>query len=204
MPGRSTPAALSKGEDTHARIVEHAMLMAGEVGLEGLTIGALASALGLSKSGLFAHFKSKERLQLDVLDAAAEQFRSRVFLPSLAARRGQPRLRAIFQNWLGWAEELPGGCLFLAGALEWDDRQGAVRQRLVDWFDALEQGLTRAVALAIEEAHFRADLDAVQFAFEMHGIAMKFHVDRRLLRSSRAHAQAVRAFDRLLEDAARV
>lgn len=173
------------------------MTLASSVGLEGLTIGALASDLGLSKSGLFAHFKSKEKLQLDVLDAAAEHFRSRVFLPALSVQRGLPRLRAIFQHWIAWArsKELPGGCIFLAGALEWDDREGPVRQRLVGWFRALEVGLTRSVQLTIDEGHFRPDVDPEQFASEMHALVIKYHLDARLLRSERAVEHAKIAFE---------
>lgn len=172
--------------------------MASEMGLEGLTIGALASDLGLSKSGLFAHFRSKERLQLDVLDAAAEQFRVQVFLPALSVARGEPRLNAIFDNWLSWAEGLPGGCLFLAGALEWDDRSGAVRDRLVDWFEALEKGLARAAELAVQQGHLRAEVEPQQFAFDMHAIAIKFHINRRLLRSDSARSRAQHSFARLV------
>lgn len=193
----------TKGQDTRARIVERAMTLASQVGLGGLTIGALSSDLGLSKSGLFAHFLSKEKLQLDVLDAAAEHFRLVVFLPALTVPRGLPRLKSIFENWLTWvrSKELPGGCIFLAGALEWDDREGPVREKLVGWFQALHVGLTRAVELAMEEKHFRSDLDAEQFANDMHGIVMKYHLDARLVRNDKAPARARAAFERLVNQA---
>ncbi len=193
----------SKGEETHARIVEHARILASTVGLEGLTIGALATDLGLSKSGLFAHFKSKEKLQLDVLDAAAEHFRREVFVPALSKPRGEPRMRAIFENWLAWAlsKDLPGGCIFLAGALEWDDREGPVRDKLTLWFRALSMGLARAAGLGVSEGHLRADLDLSQFASDWHAIVIKYHLDARLLRDERALVHARRAFERLLNDA---
>lgn len=193
----------SKGEETHARIVERARTLASTVGLGGLTIGALAADLGLSKSGLFAHFKSKEKLQLDVLDAAAEHFRVEVFVPAVKKPRGVPRMESIFDNWLRWvrSKELPGGCIFLAGALEWDDREGPVRDKLTLWFQALHLGLARAAEIAIKEGHLRPDLDVSQFASEWHAIVIKYHLDARLLRDKRALSHARSAFERLLLDA---
>lgn len=198
----STPEA-SKGQTTHQRIVARAMTLASTLGLESLTIGALAADLEMSKSGLFRHFKSKEKLQLDVLDAAADHFRITVFLPALKVPRGEPRLRAIFENFLAWARsrELPGGCIFLAGAAEWDDREGPVRDKLVLWFQALQFGLIRATSLGVEEGHFRSSLDVEQFAYEMHGIVMKYHLDARLVRQKKAEKHAHAAFERLLDDA---
>ena len=194
---------LSKGESTHTRIVTHAMSLASTIGLEALTIGELATELGLSKSGLFAHFKSKEKLQLDVLDAAAQHFRASVFLPALKKPRGKPRLVAIFNNWTDWvrSKEFPGGCIFLAAASEWDDREGPVRDKLVDWFQALDQGLAQAVRLCINEKHFREDLDSEQFAYECHGIVMKYHLAHRLVQSTKAKTHAYNAFERLIHDA---
>lgn len=196
-PSRSEP---SKGQSTRDRILGHAVRVAGEKGLEGLTIGELASDLGLSKSGLFAHFKSKERLQLDVLEAAANDFTSQVFVPALAQPRGLVRLRAIFDNWLEWIrpERLPGGCIFIAGAVEWDDREGPVRDALVHWFEQLSAGLQKAAALCVQTAEFRPDLDVQGFAFELHGIALKFHLEHRLLRSPKAVDRAHAAFERLI------
>jgi len=179
------------------------LVLASSLGLEAVTIGQLATELGLSKSGLFAHFKSKEKLQLAILDAAAEHFRSRVFVPALNSPRGEPRLRAIFERWLAWvsSKELPGGCIFLAGALEWDDREGPVRERLVGWFHALKNGTERAVRLAVEQGDLRPELDATQFAYEMHAIVMKYHLDARLVRNPGAQGAALTAFERLLRDA---
>jgi len=193
----------SKGDETRQRIIAHALRLASSVGLEAVTIGELASDLGLSKSGLFAHFKSKERLQLDILDAAADHFRTRIFVPALSVPRGEARLEAVFEHWLCWVNspELPGGCIFLAGALEWDDRQGAVRERLVSWFEALTQGLEKAARLAVECGDFRADLDVAQFAYEMQAAVMKYHLDVRLLRHERAGRHARQAWQRLRNDA---
>lgn len=195
----------SKGEATRARIVQHALGLAARVGLEGISIGELAQELALSKSGLFAHFGSKEQLQLDVLDLAAEMFRAAVFDPTLRALRGEAKVTRLFENLLAWVHDrgLPGGCIFLAGAFEWDDVPGPVRQRVVEWFDKLNTAVARAVSGAIDSAEFRADLDPELFATELHGIVLKYHLELRLLRSKKAAGLARRAFERLLLDARR-
>jgi AcrR family transcriptional regulator len=190
----------SKGEATRQRIIQHALELAGRVGLEGLSIGDLAHELGLSKSGLFAHFKSKERLQLDVLDTAAELFRARVFEPVRRLRRGEERLIGVFENCVKWidARNLPGGCVYIAGAFEWDDRQGPVRQRVVEWFDRFHLALVRAAQQTRDEHQFRPDVDLEQFANDLHAILMKYHLEARLMRNEKALPRARHAFERLL------
>lgn len=202
---RSAPSSRgeSKGEATRSRIIARALELAGSVGLGGISIGDLAQDLGLSKSGLFAHFGSKEQLQLDVLDVAAEAFRADVFDPAQRASRGAANLRLLFENVLEWSHsrKASGGCVFLAGAFEWDDVQGPVRQRLVEWTGKFNTALTRAAAAAVEQGELRADLDVELFGYELHGILMKYHVEARLMRSRKALALARRAFERLLADA---
>jgi AcrR family transcriptional regulator len=196
---------LRKGEKTRGRIVDRALRLAGRDGLEGLTIGSLATALGLSKSGLFAHFGSKDGLQLEVLRAARERFLEVVVQPALKAPRGIPRLRAFFEQWLEWIDdpEMPGGCIFLASAIELDDRPGPQRDFLVqtqkDWFSTL----AKAVRLSVEEKHFRNDVDGDQVAFELYGIILAYHFSRRLLRDRRARSRAMDAYQRLIENAER-
>lgn len=192
-----------KGEATRERIVGRALELAGEQGLSGLTIGELAVDLGLSKSGLFAHFKSKERLQLEVLAAAAEHFARTVFLPAFKKPRGEARLQAIFDNWLKWirSDALPGGCIFIAGAMEWDDREGPLRDAIVHWFEELYTGLEKAVSLAVAEGQFERDLGVDGFASEMHAIVLKYHVDFRLMRSKKALRRARASYQRLVEAA---
>jgi AcrR family transcriptional regulator len=200
-----TPRSPSaKGEATRARIIQHALELARDVGLESLSIGDLAQDLGLSKSGLFGHFGSKERLLLDVLDVAAEHFTDRIFGPAVQQPRGEPRLVALFETWLEQihSRELPGGsCVFMASAFEWDDRQGPVRERVVSHFRTLHDALSRTVQVAIDEGQFRADLDADQFAHELHGILLQYHLEARLLRNRKATLHARRAFEHLLADA---
>jgi len=191
----------TKGERSRSRMLQVAYRLARQVGLQGLTIGELAADLGVSKSGLFAHFGSKENLQLAVLDFAADDFRRRVFEPALQRPRGVPRLMAVFNAWLAWASETKrGGCVFLSSALEYDDQEGPVRDALVQWFETLHQGLEKAWALAIEERHV-FHRDPRQLALEMHSIVLMFHLEFRLLRSAqaqdRAHTSLALIFDRI-------
>jgi AcrR family transcriptional regulator len=194
---------MGKGEVTRQAILEHAVVLAAQVGLEGLTIGKLADDLGLSKSGLFAHFQSKESLQLAVIDFAADKFAQAVTKPAFLAKRGEPRVRALFEKWLRWRDEgsPAGGCFFVAASAELDDREGAARDRLValekDWADAL----AHAVRIAISEGHFRSDLDPEQFAYEMYGVMLVTHHGKQLLRDPQAEQRARRAFERLVSDA---
>ncbi|MGH7521388.1 MAG: TetR/AcrR family transcriptional regulator [Gemmatimonadales bacterium] len=195
---------MSKGERTRAAILDRATGLASQVGLTGLTIGVLADELNLSKSGLFAHFQSKETLQIDVLEHAAHRFSETVVRPALREPRGVPRLRALFERWIAWERDvaLPGGCIFVAATAELDDRPGPVRDRLValqrDWINVLATSLRKGV----ESGLFRSDADPDQFAQDMYGIMLALHFHRRLMRDAGAEVRARRAFDTLLEGAA--
>lgn len=193
-----------KGEETRRAILDEAVQVASQDGLRGLTIGQLAAHIEMSKSGLFAHFKSKESLQLEVLEHARQRFIDTVVRPALAAPRGLPRVRSLFDHWLTWAaDELDGGCFFVAAAAELDDRPGPVRDALVrserDWLDAI----ATIAGTAVAEGEFRADLDVAQFAYDLHGIMLSYHHASRLLRDERAPERARRAFESLVEAASR-
>ncbi|MHA1536971.1 MAG: TetR/AcrR family transcriptional regulator [Alphaproteobacteria bacterium] len=194
---------MSKGERTRKRILGQALDLASVIGLEGLSIGALASHTGMSKSGLFAHFGSKAALQCEVLEAAVAQFISRVVEPGRTGRRGVARLDALFGNWLAWAEEEShsGGCPFVAAASEWDDREGPVRDYLVgvygDWFDLIEGTARQAMA----DGEFRGDLDVRQFAHDFYAVCLGYHNASRLLRDPQAQRYARVAYKRLVRDA---
>ncbi|MDX2219454.1 MAG: TetR/AcrR family transcriptional regulator [Burkholderiales bacterium] len=191
---------LSKGEETRAQILDVALNVASESGFEALTIGSLAERTGLSKSGLFAHFGSKEDLQIAVLDEGARRVSERVFKAALSEQRGVVRLRALFGNWLGWAEscQLKGGCPIMAAAFEFDDRPGPVRDAVVKHHARMQSGMARTVELCIETGEFRPDTDPQQFAFEIFGIANAYYFSHRLMRDADAAERAFKAFDRLV------
>ena len=191
---------MSKGAQTRTLILDHAVAHASEVGLEGLSIGALATRLGLSKSGLFAHFGSKEELQLATLKAAQERFVNKVFLPALETPRGLGRIRALFHNWFEWLESSgqPGGCVILAAVAEFDDRPGLVRDTLLAGQKELRGAIAKAVRLAIEAGDLPADTDPWQLAFELFGIVLAAHHDRHLFDDPRAAARGMIAIERLL------
>ena len=194
------PRAASKGEQTREAILTHALGLATRIGFEGLTIGRLAEDLHMSKSGVFAHFRSKEALQLEILRFAGARMIDTVVKPALAAPRGEPRVRALFERWLAWEQSpsLPGGCPFMAASFELDDRPGPVRdfvvQNLRDWMDTM----AGAARIAVQEGHFRADLDCEQFAHEGQGIGLAFVHASRLMRDPSAHVRAQSAFESLL------
>ncbi len=192
--------AVRKGEQTKDAILESALRLASRVGLDGLSIGTLADELGLSKSGLFAHFQSKEALLVQMLERAAERFKDAVVRPALAAPRGEPRVRALFDLFLRWPEIVPqpGGCVFVAAAIELDDRPGPARDCLVSCRAAWLETVAEAVRRAIAEGHFRSDVDPDQFAFEMDGIGLMWHHASRLLGDPRAGERAHRAFETLV------
>jgi AcrR family transcriptional regulator len=191
---------MRKGDATRESILDHAVHLARRVGLEGLTIGRLAEDLRLSKSGLFAHFKSKEVLQVQVLDNAAARFVASVLRPALEQPRGEPRVRALFEHWLEW-ERRPGGCVFVQAAADLDDRDGPARDRLVDLQKQWLETIATTARGASRAGHFKARLDAEQFAHELNGIILAYHHAARLLREPDAEARARRSFAALLRHA---
>lgn len=186
---------MGKGQETRTQILRAALKQACHVGLEGLSIGGLASQVGMSKSGLFTHFGSKESLQKEVLLYAGDRFADAIIRPAVLLPRGEPRVKALFENWLEWT--VPFGCVFVSTAYEFDDRPGMVRDELLrlikDWRDTM----ARAAEIAIEVGHFRADIDPQQFAFEMHSLTLGYHIDERLFRVEGARQRALKAFESL-------
>ena len=192
--------SLSKGEQTRTAILDEALKISSKLGLEGLTIGSLADATGMSKSGLFAHFGSREDLQLAVLEHAAQRYGEMVFVPVLKIERGLPRLRALFERWLDWALEsgLPGGCIMISAAAEYDDRPGPIRDAVIANQHRGNAITQKAVRLAIEEGHLAPGTDPEQISFEMLGIVLASHNHRRLLGDREARKRALTAFDKLI------
>ena len=200
MPALSST---SKGAATRDAILDHAYAIACSAGLEGLSIGALAHAVGMSKSGVFAHFGSREDLQLAVLETAAQRFVSHVFQPALRRPRGLARLRAVIEQWFDWVRhEDDGGCLFLAAVSEYDDRPGPQRDLLLRQDRQWRQALAKAVSLAIEEGELRPDIDVEQLVFEIYALPLLVHHDAGLYGYEAARSRGIRAFERLIEAAA--
>ena len=204
MPAAGTQSSRSthtKGERTRAAILDAALRLVSKAGLDGLTIGTLAETTGMSKSGLFAHFGSREELLLAVLAHGQAQFGEVVFQPAMAKPRGLPRLRAMFVNWLDWTEsaELPGGCPMIGGAAEFDDKPGPVRDMLAGGQRAWIETLKRAVRQAVDEGQLARDTDPEQIGFEMFGIALVVHHHRRLLGYKKARERALIALDSLFQ-----
>lgn len=191
---------MSKGAETKDRIIESALRTASVEGLDGISLGRLAADVGMSKSGLFAHFASKEELQLDVLNAASARFMEIVVKPAMQEARGEPRVRSLFGHWLVWErhESLPGGCVFMHAAAELDDRPGPARDTLVSWQRQWLEHLARAARIAVDAGHFRADLDAALFAFQQLGLVLGYYHARRLLGDPLAEQHARQAFDALV------
>ena len=194
---------MRKGAATREAIVGRALEQAVALGLDGLSLGPRADSLGLSKSGLFAHFKSKEALQLAVLDKAIERFRVRVIEPSLAEPRGRARVEALVGRWFDWIAGEPGanGCLFAVAAQEFDDRSaGAVRDRLVASQQAWHDTLARAVADLPRAGQAPPDY-CRQLSFELVGVSLAFQQQTKLFRAPNARARAEEAVSGLLDAA---
>jgi AcrR family transcriptional regulator len=193
------PKPLMKGQQTRAAILEAALGLASHMGLEGLSIGALAEVTQMSKSGVFAHFGSREELQISVVREYHAKFEEEVFVPAMREARGLPRLRALFERWVRRVSvEIDSGCIYISGAVEFDDRPGPVRDALVTMVQTWQQALARAIHIAVEEGHLRSDTDPSQVLFELHGLILALHHDARFLRNPGAVERARIAFDRVL------
>lgn len=191
---------MTKGAETRAAILDEAIDLASQVGFQALTIGTLADRTSMSKSGLFAHFRSKEQLQLQTLERGRERFIDVVVRPALATPRGERRARALFDGWLAWSQEsLPGGCIFMAAAAELDDQPGALRDALVQHEQDLMELIITVAGTAVSEGEWRSDLDVSQFGFEMHGILLAHHHAYRLMRDSHATDRTRAAFNSLVD-----
>ena len=193
---------MSKGEQTRASILDVSLQLASRTGFEALTIGRLAERTEMSKSGLFAHFRSKEQLQVQTLERARERLMDVVVRPTLGAPRGEPRLRRLFDAWLAWEQDgATGGCIFVAASVEYDDQPGPVRDELVrhqrDW----SEFITTVVGTGVSEGHFRDDLDARQLAFALQGLMLGYHHAHRLLGDPDALERTRTSFEQLLQSA---
>jgi AcrR family transcriptional regulator len=189
-----------KGEKTKAAIVDAALGLATQIGLEGLSIGALAELTGMSKSGVFAHFGSREELQISVVREYHTRFEQEVFFPALKVERGLPRLRALFDNWMKRTSvEIDSGCIYISGAVEFDDRTGPVRDALAASVNIWLAAMDRAVRQAQELGHLGAQTEPSQIMFEIHGLILALHYEARFLKTPGSMARAVSGFERILQ-----
>ncbi|WP_372528202.1 TetR/AcrR family transcriptional regulator [Piscinibacter sp.] len=188
-----------KGQQTRAAILDAALGLAANMGLEGLSIGALAEVTHMSKSGVFAHFGSREELQISVIREYHVRFEEDVFYPAMREARGLPRLKALFERWVRRVSmELDSGCIYISGAVEFDDRPGPVRDALATMVLAWQEAFERAIRLAVTEGHLRAEVDPKQMLFEVHGLILALHHDARFLRNPVATERVRAGFERLV------
>lgn len=191
--------ALQKGQQTKQAIVDAALGLAAQIGLEGLSIGALAEVTQMSKSGVFAHFGSREELQISVIREYYARFADEVFSPAMDEARGLPRVRALFANWMKRvAVELQSGCIFISGAVEFDDRPGPVRDALASSVKTWLAAMYRAVVQAKEEGQLNEDADEEQMAFEIHGLILALHYEARFLQNPVSVGRANKGFENIL------
>lgn len=190
---------MRKGELTRAAILDVALQLASREGLEGLTIGLLADKMKMSKSGVFAHFGSREDLQIEVVKLYHQRFEQEVFYPSIQDPRGLPRLEAMFARWITRVTvEIASGCIYISGAVEYDDRPGEIRDQLVAMVCAWQQALCRAVVQAIDAGQLRAEVDPEQIVYEMYGLILALHHDARFLKKPGSVERAQSGFKRLI------
>ena len=196
---RAGARSAQKGQQTRASILDAALALSSQKGLEGLSIGALAEVTGMSKSGVFAHFGSREELQILVIREYHNRFEEEIFYPAIREPRGLGRLVAMFDRWIRRVTvEIDSGCIYISGAVEFDDRPGPVRDALADMVRTWHAALHRAIEIAREVGDLRPDTDARQMAFEMHGLILALHHDARFLREPGAVERARRGFEHML------
>lgn len=189
---------MTKGTNTKTDILSQGLEMASQVGLECITIGLLAKETSLSKSGLFAHFKSKENLQLEILKYAAEDFTKNVILPALEVKAGILRINSFVNNWIDWSGKITGGCIFVTAGIEYSDRPGKVRNLLLQqqeqWIDTVK----RIAISAVKAGDFKQDIDVEQFAFDLYSMLLGFHYYHKLLNDKKIIMRQKLALEQLL------
>lgn len=201
MPTSSPIApATRRSELTLTAILDTALAMAAAEGLESLTIGEVAKRLDLSKSGVFSRVGSREALQMAVLEEYDRRFLQDVFIPALREPRGLPRLNAIVRLWLQRARDIDihTGCIYCAGAFEFDDRDGPLREALLDGIERWRGALKRTVTQAVEAGHLEPNTDVEQVVYELDGLFIALMRDARFLRDSKAPDRTWSAWTRVI------
>jgi AcrR family transcriptional regulator len=174
---------MAKGQDTKLTILEAGLEMASRLGLESITIGSLAKATRMSKSGLFAHFQSKENLQIQILEYAGELFVHQVVTPALGHKSGIPRIEELVRNWNRFCDQLHGGCIFVTASTEFSERPGKIRDFILQQQKAWVDSLRRIAESAIKAGDFRSDIDCEQFAFDLYSLLLGFFYYHQLLQN---------------------
>ena len=198
-PRGASTRVRKKGQQTKQAIVETALGLAMHFGLESLSIGTLADAMGMSKSGVFAHFGSREELQISVVREYHHCFEQEVFYPAMSAPRGVARLRALFSNWMQRSSvELDSGCIYISGAIEYGDKPGPVRDALVESVMTWHSAMRRAITQTKQLGELAQTLDEDQMLFEIHGLILALHYDARFLKNPGSIDRALTGFDNIL------
>jgi AcrR family transcriptional regulator len=189
------------GRATRDRILDAGLDLLSTSGFAGVTVGVLANQVGMSKSGLFAHFKSKEELDIALLERMLELASKNIVVPAMRARQGLPRLTMFVENWFGWSTRagLPGGCPAAAGMFELDDVEGPVREKLLELERQWNETLKQFIAESIVTGDLRKDLDIDQFIWELMGFCLSHHASRRFMRYRDANMRARKAFQVLID-----
>lgn len=196
---REGARSLQKGQQTKQAIVDAALGLSTQIGLEGLSIGVLAEVMRMSKSGVFAHFGSREELQISVIREYFHRFEEEIFAPAMQQARGLPRLEALFGNWMKRvAVEIQSGCIFISGAVEFDDRSGPVHDALASSVKTWLRAVLRAVVQAKESGHLQSGADEHQIAFEIHGLILALHYEARFLKRQGSIDRANQGFANIL------
>ena len=189
---------MKKGEDTREGILATGLDMASQLGLENISIGMLAKKAKMSKSGLFAHFQSKENLQIAILKHAAEDFMNKVIIPALKIPRGIDRIMMVVKKWIEYSSGISGGCIFVTASSEFSDRQGKVRKVLLTQQIEWNESLKKMALSAIKSGDFRKDIDADQFAFDLYSLLLGYHYYHRLLNDKKSIFRQEEALNKLL------
>ncbi len=195
---------MSKGKSTKKQILDTAVRIASTFGIQGITIGKLAGATGMSKSGLFAHFEKKDNLQLEIMKLASENFVETVFIPAFKKQKGEERILAMFENWMSYLNDgqtLPGGSIFISASFELDDRPGELRSFVQKSQEDLIRNIAKAASLAIEVGDFRKDLNPDEFAKRLYSYVLGYHHYKRMLNHPDSDSFIRKAFCDLVGDA---
>jgi AcrR family transcriptional regulator len=188
-----------KGNTTKHTIIETGLEVASRFGLECVTIGDLAKKIKMSKSGLFAHFQSKENLQIEILEYASKEFSNYVVIPALKTKRGIARIKKLVNRWIDWSYKLSGGCIFVTTSSEYSERPGKIRDVLLQQQESWIDCLRRVAISAIKSGDFSRDIDCDQFAYDLYSLLLGFHYYDRLLNDKKSKKRQNIALERLLD-----